>query len=172
VNRGLWIAGRPAAGKTTLARRVVAALERRGHPAALVDSDEARRALTPAPTYDDRERDLVYRALAFAADRLAAAGVAPVVAATAGTAALRAAADQACPGLFWVHARLAQDAAAARDPKGLYAAAAAGAIARLPGAGAPFDEPADAWTVDTASPVPDAEIEVLVRAFLEGDPRC
>jgi adenylylsulfate kinase len=59
VNRGLWIAGRPAAGKTTLARRVVADLERRGHPAALVDSDEARRALTPAPTYDDRERDLV-----------------------------------------------------------------------------------------------------------------
>lgn len=167
MTRALWIAGRPAAGKTTLARRVVAALDRRGRPAVLLDSDEARRALTPEPTYEDRERALVYRALAYAADRLAAAGVTPVVAATAGTAALRAAAEEACPGIFWVHARLSRDEAATRDPKGLYAAAASGAITRLPGAGAPFEEPsAAAWTVDTAAPVPDAEVEALVRAFL------
>lgn len=169
--RVLWIAGRPAAGKTTLARRAVAVLERRGRRAALVDSDEARRALTPAPTYDDRERELVYRALAYAADRLAAAGVVPVVAATAPTAALRAAAGQACPGIFWVHARCPRAVAEARDPKGLYAGAAAGAITRLPGAGAPFEEPGEVdRTVDTGAPVRDEEVEALVDAFLRGQP--
>jgi adenylylsulfate kinase len=166
VNRVLWIAGRPAAGKTTLAGRVIAVLVGRGIRAAAVDSDEARKALTPRPAYDDRERELVYRALAFAADRLAAAGIVPVVAATAGTTALRAAANQACPGIFWVHARCSREVAAARDPKGLYAAAARGAIARLPGAGAAYEEPAGAYVVDTDAPVSEEAVEALVDAFL------
>lgn len=167
--RALWITGRPASGKTTLARRVIAALSRRNLTAALIDSDEARRALTPAPTYDDRERELVYRALAYAADRLAAAGVVPVVAATAATHALRAAADAACPGLFWVHACCPRDVVVERDPKGLYARAAAGELERLPGAGAPYEEPGEgAWTIDTGAPVPEAAVEALVEAFLAG----
>ncbi len=167
MNRVLWIAGRPAAGKTTLARRVEAALAGRGLRVALLDSDEARRALTPSPLYDGRERELVYRAFAYAADRLAAAGVIPVVAATAGTAALRRAAEDACPGIFWVHARCSREEAASRDPKGLYAAASAGTIGRLPGAGSRYEEPAEAAsTVETGAPVPDQTVEALVEAFL------
>lgn len=166
--RALWFTGRPAAGKTTLARRAIAELARRHRTAALLDSDEARRALTPEPTYDDRERELVYRALAYAADRLAEAGVVPVVAATAATRALRAAVDAACPGIFWVHACCPRELAVARDPKGLYARAAAGELARLPGAGAPYEEPGEAaWTIDTGAAVPEATVEALVDAFLE-----
>lgn len=170
MNRAIWIAGRPAAGKSTLAGRVVAALAGRGLRAAAIDSDEARKALTPSPAYDDRERELVYRAFAYAADRLAAAGIVPVVAATAGTAALRAAAAEACPGIFWVHARCSREVASARDPKGLYAAAARGAIERLPGAGAAYEEPEGAHVVDTDAPVPGEAVEVLVDAFLSRRP--
>ena len=83
-----------------------------------------------------------------------------------------AAADEACPGIAWVHASASREQAAARDPKGLYAAAAAGAIARLPGAGAPFEEPHDAaWTVDTGTPVPEPTVEALVDAFLAAPAR-
>ncbi|HEY0840771.1 MAG TPA: adenylyl-sulfate kinase [Vulgatibacter sp.] len=165
--RVCWIAGRPAAGKTTLARRTCEALLARGRRCVVLDSDEARRAITPAPRYTESERLIFYRALAFAAGAVAASGSAAVVAATAGTTALVEAVRQACPGVFFVYARCPPRVAEARDPKGLYAAARKDPGSRLPGAGVPYEAPpAPHFVVDTGSKVSDEVVDELVRAFL------
>ena len=50
-----WITGRPASGKTTLGRALVAALEKRGVRAVLVDSDEVRASIE---TCDEQSKQL------------------------------------------------------------------------------------------------------------------
>lgn len=166
-----WIAGRPAAGKTTLARRLCDALRARGRRCEVIDSDDARRTITPTPLYTESERLLVYRALAFAARAVAAAGTDAVVAATAGTRDLVTAARHACPGLFVVYADCPPQVAMSRDPKGLYAAAREDPASRLPGAGVPYEPPpVPDHVVDTSSAVAGEAVEELARAFLASRP--
>lgn len=167
----VWITGRPAAGKTTLARRVVSALEARGVAAALVDSDEARRAITPTATYSAEERALVYRAIAYVARRLSDAGVRAIVAATAHDDALRAAAREVCGSFFLVLADCPADACEARDPKGLYRSARA-APGNFPGVHVPWVDPSDAdLVVPTDRPLPDDVLESLVTHALSNTGR-
>ncbi len=79
----IWITGSPGSGKTTLARGVAAALEARGVTLKVLELDEIRKVVTPAPTYSETERDIVYRALAYMAKLLTDAGVPVIVDATA-----------------------------------------------------------------------------------------
>lgn len=79
----IWITGPPGSGKTTLARGVAAALEARGITLKVLELDEIRKVVTPAPAYSETERDVVYRALAYMAKLLTEAGVPVIVDATA-----------------------------------------------------------------------------------------
>ena len=165
--RVCWIAGRPAAGKSTLARRVVERLAARGLRGELLDSDDVRRAITPAPTYSAAERLIFYRALAYAARRLAGAGIPVVVAATTGSRILLDAVVEVCPRVVLTYARCDPSIAEARDPKGLYAAARAGATSTLPGVGVPFEPPhAPDHVIDTERSVPDEAINRIASDLL------
>lgn len=144
MSTAIWITGRPASGKTTLGRRLVARLEARGRRAALLDSDEVRAALTPEPTYSPEERLLVYRALAYLARRALEWGVVPVVAATAHDPTLRDAAKAVLGRWVLVYARCPLPVCEARDPKGLYRRARAAASGAMPGVHVPWIEPDDA----------------------------
>ncbi len=158
----VWITGRPASGKTTLARRVVETLRARGRRATLVDSDEVRAVLTPEPTYAEGERALVYRALAYLARRLHDEGALPIVAATAHDPALRAVAREVAGELLLVHARCSLEVCEARDPKGLYRRARASAIGAMPGIHVPWVDPDDAAiTIDTDRDIPATLVEEL-----------
>lgn len=164
----VWLTGRPASGKTSLGVRIVAALGARGVRATLIDSDEARRDLTPTPRYEDDERDLVYRALAYAARRLAEAGVVAVVAATAHSEALRTAARAVAPGLLLIHVDCPASVCEARDPKGLYAAARGHAEGHLPGVHATWTAPRDAdVVVDASRSIPDRDVAELVQRIVD-----
>jgi adenylylsulfate kinase len=161
----LWITGRPASGKSTLAAALVERLDGCGVPAALVDSDEVRRHVTPEPTYRREERAQLYRSLAYLAARLAEHGIVAVVAATAHERAFRDWAREICPGLRLVYAECPLETCRERDPKGLYAAAMGDPNSRLPGIGVPFEPPADAdLVVDTSEPVLPARLAELLRA--------
>jgi len=70
----IWITGPPGSGKSTLARLAAGRLAAVGAPATVLELDRLRTVLTPAATYTDAERDLVYRALVFTATALVAAG--------------------------------------------------------------------------------------------------
>lgn len=167
MTRVVWITGRPASGKTTLGRRLVEGLHARGVRAVLLDSDEARRSITPHPTYAPDERALFYRALAWTAARLAEQGIVPVVAATAHDASLREAARTIAPTLFLVHARCSAAVCEARDPKGLYRAARARGEGTMPGVQVPFDDPLDAdLVVDTETPISEGDLQSHIEVML------
>src|SRR3972149_3610810 len=97
MNWAIWVTGPPGSGKTTLARGVAAALEARGVALKLLELDEVRKVVTPAPTYSETERDIVYRALAYMAKLLTEAGVPVIVDATAHRRAWRGAAGRPFP---------------------------------------------------------------------------
>jgi adenylylsulfate kinase len=79
----VWITGLPGSGKSAIARAAVEAISTASAPVGLLELDEMRRLVTPAPVYSDAERDLVYRALVFVASTVVDAGVPVIIDATA-----------------------------------------------------------------------------------------
>jgi adenylylsulfate kinase len=167
----IWITGRPASGKSTLARALADEFAARSICASVVDSDEVRAAITPKPRYTPKERELVYRAVAYLAARLAREGIVAIVAATSHRAEYRRWARAICPSFFLVYARCSLEVCEGRDPKGLYQRARADEQTTLPGVGVPYEEPADAdRVVDTAVPLTAAQTRGIVDAFLRQRP--
>jgi adenylylsulfate kinase len=78
----IWITGRPGSGKTTIARRVMAALAARGIAVRVVEAAVLRRIVWPVVAGESLD-DLVHRAVVCLAKLLVDAGVAVIVDATA-----------------------------------------------------------------------------------------
>ena len=68
----IWVTGLPASGKSTITEALQSGLEAAGLQVEVLESDTLRRLLTPSPSYSDVERNLFYRAMAFAGSRLVA----------------------------------------------------------------------------------------------------
>lgn len=139
----VWLTGRPAAGKSTLAREVRARLAATGQPACVLDSDEVRAALVPAPGYDEAAREGFYTTLGRLAGYLAGQGLIVLVPATASRRAFRDRARAIAPAFLEVYVSAASEECARRDVKGLYAGARAGRVRGLPGVDAAYEEPTD-----------------------------
>jgi len=92
---------------------------------------------------------------------LAHQGQLVLVAATAPRRAHRAQARALAPRFLEVHVATPLAECRARDPKGLYAAATAGAAPDLPGAGAPYEPPASPEVVASGG-----EDEAAVQAVV------
>jgi len=137
----VWVTGLPAAGKSTLARRLVARLREAGVPAALLDGDEVRAALVPPPGYDEAGRAAFYETLGNLALALARDGLVAVVAATAHRRAFRDRVRARAPRFVEVFVDVPPETCAARDPKGLWAQARAGGAPELPGAALAYERP-------------------------------
>jgi adenylylsulfate kinase len=144
----VWFTGLPSSGKTTLARRVQAQLERARCAAVMLDSDELREVLDEH-SYAPADRDRFYRALSALAVLLARQGMVALVAATAPRRRDRDRARSALAGEdgahatrfveVWVDTPLAE--CEARDGKGLYAQARRGDASELPGMGVAYEAP-------------------------------
>jgi adenylylsulfate kinase len=135
----VWLTGLPASGKSTLAERIVADLREARVASVVLDGDELRDALVPAPGHDEAGRDAFYRTLAGLAALLAKRGLVVVVAATAHRRVWRDDARERAPRFVEVHVATPLDECRRRDPKGLYARAAA--LPDLPGVGVPYEPP-------------------------------
>jgi adenylylsulfate kinase len=172
----IWITGRPASGKSVLARAAADALRQEGRPVRVIETDEVRKVLTPAPGYSADERDAVYRAVGFMAATLAEAGVPVIVDGTAHRRAWRdavralvpcfAEVQLVCP-LEVCQAREARRAAQRGQP-GIYAGAGKlGAV--VPGVDVPYEDAlAPELVIDTARETPAtaaARIVDLARAL-------
>ena len=59
----VWVTGPPGSGKSVVARAAAEVLRARGTPVEILELDAMRKVVTPAPTYSEGERTLVYRAL-------------------------------------------------------------------------------------------------------------
>lgn len=170
----VWITGRPAAGKTTLARAIRQRLANSDVASCLLDSDELRPILAPDAGYDDTGRARFYAALGELAWHLASQGLVVLVAATAARRAFRDVwraraarldAPTESPRFLELFVHCDEATCAARDPKGLYAAARRGDIATLPGAQSTYEEPRSPdLTIDTSGTTDRSPADGVERA--------
>jgi adenylylsulfate kinase len=158
-----WFTGLPSSGKSTLAGRALARLRAAGVAAVLLDGDEVRRALVPAPGYAPAERDAFYETLARLAALLASQGLAVLVAATAHRRAHRQRARALAPRFVEVHVAASPAECERRDAKGLWAAARAGTAPLLPGAGLDY-EPPESPEVVARGGLDEAALEAVLAA--------
>lgn len=137
----IWLTGRPAAGKSTLAGAVRARLAELGRTACVLDGDPVREALVPASGYDEHGRRAFYTTLGRLAAYLAGQGLIVLVPATAHLRRFRDDARAIAPAFLEVYVNAPGDVCAQRDVKGLYVRARAGELADLPGVNAVYEEP-------------------------------
>lgn len=162
----VWLTGLPSSGKTTLARRVQAGLRALGRPALVLDGDELRGALVPTPGHDDAARADVYETLARLAALVAAQGLDVLVPATAHRQHFRDRARRRAPRFLEVHVATPLAECRARDDKGLYARAAEGEVATLPGVGVDYEPPLAADVTATGGE-DEAACDEIVRRLAE-----
>lgn len=140
----LWITGLPGSGKSTLAEEI-----RKAHPDFVVlRMDEMRKVVTPEPTYSDTERDLVYRALVYAASLLVQRGHSVIIDATGNLRRWRELARDLIPRFGEVYLKCPTGLSKKRErkrldahgaPKDIYAKGEAGWP--VPGVSVPYEEP-------------------------------
>ncbi len=137
-----WLTGLPGAGKSTLARQVEQRLFADGIDAVVLDGDTLRTGLNADLGFSPREREENVRRTAEVAHLMAEAGLVVIVALISPQAAMRAEARRIGGALFHeIH--IAADVATceARDPKGLYAKARAGALSGFTGTDGSYEPP-------------------------------
>ncbi|HLV65065.1 MAG TPA: adenylyl-sulfate kinase [Polyangiaceae bacterium] len=143
MSRGVvvWITGLPSSGKSTFAAHLREQLVTLGIASCLLDSDEVRGALVPAPGYDEVGRDHFYDTLGRLAAMLESQGLVVVVPATAHRRAYRDRARRRAERWLEVFLDVPAEECRARDAKGLYAASAAGTARAVPGADLGYEAP-------------------------------
>lgn len=141
----IWLTGLPAAGKTTLGRAIVAALQVRGRAAVLLDGDELRRGPNADLGFSAADRALAAERTAQLALEHAARGTVAVVALVSPYRSDRdgARARLTAAGLPFaeVHVDTPLAVCEARDPKGLYERARRGELHGLTGVDDVYERP-------------------------------
>jgi len=140
----IWFMGRPAAGKSTLAKRVENVLREQGHHIENLDGDEIRKNLYPDLGFTREDRATNNRRTAFICKLLNRNDISVV---TGMITPFRDAQQQAreiieSEGEFvLVYVKCSVEEAANRDPKNLYQQAQEGKIENFTGVNHPFQEP-------------------------------
>jgi adenylylsulfate kinase len=140
----IWFMGRPAAGKSTLAKRVENVLREQGHHIENLDGDEIRKNLYPDLGFTREDRATNNRRTAFICKLLNRNDISVV---TGMITPFRDAQQQAreiieSEGEFvLVYVKCSVEEAARRDPKNLYQQAQEGKIENFTGVNHPFQEP-------------------------------
>lgn len=164
----IWLTGLSGAGKSTIAD---ALMKRLGARAELLDGD-ALRAVMPAG-FSKGDRDAHVRRVGFFASRLAHHGVVVVAALVSPYREARAFARSLTPRFYEVHVATPLATCEARDPKGLYQRARAGAIQGFTGIDDPYEAPlAPELVIDTRDVTPDeAAAHILELVERDGERR-
>jgi adenylylsulfate kinase len=139
----VWITGPPASGKSTFAAALQRALGPDRHPCCVLDGDEVRAAIVPPHGYTPSGREAFYLTLARLAALLARQGLVVIVAATSHRRAHREQARALAEHFIEVYVSVPLEECERRDPRGLYAAARAGALSGLPGADVTYEPPTE-----------------------------
>jgi bifunctional enzyme CysN/CysC len=138
----VWLTGLSGAGKSTLSMGTQRRLFDDGWRVAVLDGDNLRKGLNKDLGFTPAERLENVRRVAEVAKLMAETGTVVLVSLISPTVELRDLARSIIGDGFhevWVKADVAT--CAARDPKGLYAAAQAGKIQQFTGVSAPFETP-------------------------------
>lgn len=169
----VFCTGLSGSGKSTLARDLRDALLERGdRTVSLLDGDLVRRLLSAGVGFSREGRDLNIARIGFVASEVARHGgiaicapIAPYAAARAGVRRMVAEVGD----FILVHVSTPLEVCEARDRKGLYAQARAGAIGSFTGISDPYEEPDDAdLVIDTSAVSRHEAVEAVLRHLTRG----
>lgn len=157
----LWITGLPGCGKSTVALKVKELLP----DAVILQMDDLRKIVTPAPTYSEEEREHVYRALVYTAKTLCEAGHNVIIDATGNRRSWRQLARELISDYMEVYLECPVEVCVKREKTRLDTHAAPAGIYEkgkegwpVPGINVPYEEP------DKPELIIDTEKEPLEKA--------
>ena len=165
----VWFTGLSGSGKSTIANLVETRLAASGVHTMLLDGDNVRHGLNRDLGFSDADRVENIRRIAEVARLMSDAGLVTLVSFISPFRAERRMARGLVPeGEFvLVHVDAPLDVAEARDPKGLYAKARAGAIANFTGIGSPYERPEKPdLRIDTATLTPEASADRVIAELV------
>lgn len=167
----LWLTGLSASGKSSIAMGLEQALTGLGYSCYVLDGDNVRRGLNANLGFSPEDRAENIRRVGETAALFADAGLLCITAFISPYREDRARARACCAQPFHeIHIAADLATCEARDPKGLYKKARAGALAEFTGISAPYEAPERPdYVVDTAHEPLAVSVEKLsayVRAFL------
>jgi adenylyl-sulfate kinase len=142
----VWFTGLPGAGKTTIASALELRLLEQGRSAYLLDGDRLRRGICADLGFTRADRDRNVQRVSDLARLLADAGTVAVVALVSPYEAVRSRVrrqhqDDGLP-FVEVFVNTPLELCVQRDPKGMYARAAAGELDNFTGVDDPYEPPA------------------------------
>lgn len=159
----IWFMGRPASGKSTLAKRVDNYLREESVPVENLDGDEIRQNLHPDLGFTREDRSLNNRRTAFICNLLNRNGISVVNAMITPFRDSQQTARQIIEqsgDFILVYVKCSVDKCEERDPKGLYEQARNGKLENFTGINHPFEEPHNPdIVVDTESETPEESFE-------------
>lgn len=168
----IWLYGLSGSGKSTLAIALERKLHGEGFATQLLDGDNVRTGLNRGLGFSDADRAENIRRIAEVAKLHAQAGLVTLCSFITPLRALRNSAREIIGGedLLEVYVKADIATCAKRDPKGLYAKAAAGGVGQFTGKDSSFEEPAadavSTLVIDTEAASPEVCLATLYAAVL------
>lgn len=137
----LWVIGRPASGKTTVASLLLDVLRWRGHRAELVDGEQIRSILGGFYGFSPADRKAVFKKYVGLNQILQDKGAIPVTATVGGCVECRNLVRNNLENAKFVYLACPPSVAALRDRKGIYARAQSGELEHFVGIDLLFQSP-------------------------------
>ncbi|CAG9255625.1 Adenylyl-sulfate kinase [Paraburkholderia unamae] len=162
----IWLTGMSGAGKSTIARALVARMQTFGRQSLLLDGDVLRNGLNADLGFSEADRTENLRRIAHVAVLFSQAGYVAVTATISPAAEHRERARQIAGKASFVEVFVDTplDVCEMRDPKGLYKRARRGEIAHFTGLSAPYEPPC---APDVVVRTQHAEITQCVDAIVD-----
>ncbi len=173
----VWFTGLSGAGKTTITNALAPELLALGRRVEILDGDVVRTHLSKGLGFSREDRDINVARIAFVAHLLARNGVTVLVAAVSPYRVTREAARELIGDFVEVHIAPPLEACVARDTKGLYEKALAGAIPQFTGVSDPYEPPEhpelaiDTSVVDLPTSVRRVKAKLAELGYLDADDR-
>jgi adenylylsulfate kinase len=153
----IWFTGLSGAGKTTLAHLVETELRARGHRVEVLDGDVVRTHLSKGLGFSREDRDTNIRRIGWVCEVLTRNDVVAIAAAISPFRDVRDEVRARIGRFVEVFVDVPLEVAIARDVKGLYARALAGAIPQFTGVSDPYEPPLNPEvTIRSAEEPPEA----------------
>lgn len=170
----VWITGLPGSGKSSIAD----SLRERRPDFITLRMDDMRKIVTPAPSYSNEERDIVYRCLVFVAKELTGLGHNVIIDATGNLMKWRELARSLIPGYIEVYLECSIDECKRRElqrqitrgaPRDIYKKGGKGWP--VPGVNVPYERPASPEIVIDAERTSVEAAADIISEYIKGTPR-
>ncbi len=163
----VWFTGLPCSGKTTLALKLNAELEKRGfHPEEL-DGDITRKYLSKGLGFSKEDRDENIRRVGFVCSLLTRQGAVTTAAFVSPYRSIRAEIRAMIGDFIEVYVKCSLDQCIVRDVKGMYQKAIAGEIKNFTGISDPYEEPENPELILETDRESEAECLAKILAKME-----